>query len=544
MEEEQEKKQQYLRKEILEKNYDTQTFLDFLVTKKGDNACDINNWTIEELKLVVKEFINNQQIKKKANTSSSSLLEDLPAPESQTLNISSIISTPYGNKNKNDNELLYSYFSEDKNNQWLFDNGDNKERYSISNYSNINNDIEFEQISCLEPDNSPYSKYDSINIEILSPKKEYESRGLKGFFVKTVFYTFLLKSEKINLNIRRKYSDIEWLRKTLERLYPGYYIPPLPPKGLNINKPEKIEKYKIYLQKFFDELMKDVLFKNSSLLYLFLSTQNEKDLIDIMKKFDNVQRPKELEFFYSRNGKIILDEYILKRDKKKELLDIKYNISKNKNILENLNKSLKLLGKEIKQVSDRMFEISDLFKQMYEISVNNSDKSSFCKSYSNLSIFFKKFGGFELTKMKNISDDLKSYIKSLNLKYSVSFQELYNNFEYQHNLYFKVADNLKKRKENLYNNADIEKWELNSEDRNLDINNKELAMKKILPKDTIVVNKIKKHLIYYAIQLDSETQRIKDSIHEENDKIFKYIKDDNINNMNEFINFFDLMKKS
>ena len=47
MEDEQEIKQSYLRKEILEKNYDTQSFLNFLITKKGENASDINNWTIE-----------------------------------------------------------------------------------------------------------------------------------------------------------------------------------------------------------------------------------------------------------------------------------------------------------------------------------------------------------------------------------------------------------------------------------------------------------------------------------------------------------------
>ena len=44
MEEEQEIKQSYLRKEILEKNYDANSFLEFLITKKGEIASDINNW--------------------------------------------------------------------------------------------------------------------------------------------------------------------------------------------------------------------------------------------------------------------------------------------------------------------------------------------------------------------------------------------------------------------------------------------------------------------------------------------------------------------
>ena len=66
-EQQQEQKQLFLRKEILEQNYDPQKFIDFLVTKKGETAADINNWTLEELKSVVVEFKSlkkrKQQIK-------------------------------------------------------------------------------------------------------------------------------------------------------------------------------------------------------------------------------------------------------------------------------------------------------------------------------------------------------------------------------------------------------------------------------------------------------------------------------------------------
>ena len=55
-EQEQEQKQLYLRKEIIEQNYDPQTFIDFLISKKGETAADINNWNLEELKSVVIEF--------------------------------------------------------------------------------------------------------------------------------------------------------------------------------------------------------------------------------------------------------------------------------------------------------------------------------------------------------------------------------------------------------------------------------------------------------------------------------------------------------
>ena len=60
---EQKEKQNYLRKKIIEKGLDPEKFVEFLQEKKGEEGDDISNWTMEDLKLVVKEFyqINNVQ---------------------------------------------------------------------------------------------------------------------------------------------------------------------------------------------------------------------------------------------------------------------------------------------------------------------------------------------------------------------------------------------------------------------------------------------------------------------------------------------------
>ena len=270
MEDDQEIKQSYLRKEILEKNYDTQSFLNYLIKKKGENASDINNWTIEELKTVVAEFKNTQNNnKEKGNFSSNYILEDLPPADNEIIKINSI-KTPYSNSNdsvnNNEKNKEYNYFNEEQSNEWLFMKRDSKERVSISNYININKNLYNEEISCLEPDHSPFAEYDEIKIKVSSPIKEYDSAGLKGFFIKTVYYSFLLENEKLKINRRRRYTDFEWLRKTLLRLYPGNYIPPLPIKTMNVNKTEKIEKYQFYIQKFINGIMEDKLLKNSSLI--------------------------------------------------------------------------------------------------------------------------------------------------------------------------------------------------------------------------------------------------------------------------------------
>ena len=53
----QEEKQNFLREKILEKGYDTNQFVQFLIDKKGENGADVAVWTMVDLKKVVKEFI-------------------------------------------------------------------------------------------------------------------------------------------------------------------------------------------------------------------------------------------------------------------------------------------------------------------------------------------------------------------------------------------------------------------------------------------------------------------------------------------------------
>ena len=59
-----EQKQQYLRDEILNKNYDIEEFSEFMSQYK-ENGLDLMNWTFDELKDAVKRFKNNSLIQNK-----------------------------------------------------------------------------------------------------------------------------------------------------------------------------------------------------------------------------------------------------------------------------------------------------------------------------------------------------------------------------------------------------------------------------------------------------------------------------------------------
>ena len=60
-------KQKLLKSEIIDHSYDQSEFIEYCMQKKKDGD-DLNNWTYEELKNIIKEFItkiNNEDIKEK-----------------------------------------------------------------------------------------------------------------------------------------------------------------------------------------------------------------------------------------------------------------------------------------------------------------------------------------------------------------------------------------------------------------------------------------------------------------------------------------------
>ena len=58
-EEEIQQKQMLLQSEIIDKNLDKTSFINYCLSKK-ENGDDLNNWTLAELQAIVKEFVESQ----------------------------------------------------------------------------------------------------------------------------------------------------------------------------------------------------------------------------------------------------------------------------------------------------------------------------------------------------------------------------------------------------------------------------------------------------------------------------------------------------
>lgn len=117
MSEEAELKQQYLRSEIIDQGYDPEEFSQFLVSQKGEDACDIDNWTMSELEEIVKMFINNHNMNNQNQNQNlyqgENQYESQPIQQSEIINIDNnpadnaqVNEMPKENTNTNQNANL------------------------------------------------------------------------------------------------------------------------------------------------------------------------------------------------------------------------------------------------------------------------------------------------------------------------------------------------------------------------------------------------------------------------------------------------------
>ena len=176
MENDLEIKQSFLRSEILDKGYDGQEFFDFLIQKKGEEGGDLNNWLMEDLKIIV---INFHQTHKSNQKSYSNIM-------SQNANI------------QNENEVIDNIPTQ----QNII------EKITPDNNEQIENENIME-IKCKENEKGELSKYENLIIKLSFPEKKIESSGLLSLFSKTISITYNIKTESINKSDKRRYTHFE-----------------------------------------------------------------------------------------------------------------------------------------------------------------------------------------------------------------------------------------------------------------------------------------------------------------------------------------------
>ena len=254
-----EQKQNYLRENILDKGYEAEDFVTYLTSKKGDEGINLGNWSLEELKSVVQEYISNnplnnkQEAENNTNQANNTIPNNLVQNPILTQNINNInnlnnIDTnsppglnPYqypnillnnGMMNNNmininninnmnlDPNLLNSnltnninsgnvFLPKDENDNLVNSQGEQTDIYGITNT---------ETIYCLFSEKNELAKHDNVKIEIALGEKK------PGTFFSKAYQTYIITVPKLNLKVSRRYSDFEWLRQILVNIFSSSVI--------------------------------------------------------------------------------------------------------------------------------------------------------------------------------------------------------------------------------------------------------------------------------------------------------------------------------
>ena len=442
VEDEFQKKQNLLQKEIIEKSFDKTAFINFCMSKK-DNGDDLNNWTYEELSSVVHEFVSSQQPQNEE--------EKKEDDEIKTENIAKI------------------------------------EQFNAEEHKNFKE----KTINCkkLEP-----TELSGQEIKIVVEKPVAVEGGM---FAKS-YVKYEVTTEPFKWTVERRYSDFDALRKLLQKYYPSFYVPPLPMKKIGNKRFTEsfIQKRMKFLNQFINNVIQSESFKCAEFLYAFLSYTDRGKFESKFKEYQTRTPSPYVEEYKTLDGiiSISLDE---KNERYFKNTNKYFNLQAT--ILEKVNYNLKTLNHNMKIVCELIKVIQKNFEVLHVLNTRVMMKPTITKAYEEISCFFKNWGNILTKQRLLIKDHIKDFFKYVNLE-GHAYSELIVRREELKEKYNSENQRITAKKEKLFAAGDINKMELNLDDKNIDkqriLKDKPYAFEHICLADTRELEKLNNQLGY------------------------------------------------
>ena len=465
MEETLRQKQLFLRENILDKGYSTDDFMDLLASKKGEQGLDLNNWTMSELKLIVKEFIS------------------------------------YENNNEDQED---NYIQENKP---KIETDEEYEQKCIQQYKEQKRNENQEYTACaLIPKSRLNSNDDNVNIKVnLLTQNINKETG-----------EFIVETNPQKFRVKRSFDDFELVLKYLNEQFNYYVIPQISNKKYGEKyTEEKANKRTRALNKFLDGIIEHPTLKHIGILYDFLSINSVEDFDESKKKYlskiDSEEKTEEklsLENIKNISGKIKVS---INKEKEVYFMNIKDNTKLNESIMIKINKSYKNLIQILQSATDKMKEISNLWKLLYDKSLKYYDTTYTSESYKVMNKIIEDFVISETKRINIMNTNIREYFRFMKNQFHV-LNELASKVENYKEKYNKAMEKLKEDKEKLFKEQDINSWGLNENDlkhKDIFLKNKELAFNRMMPEESKNVLNIKNVYGVYLNSLIDEYERIR-----------------------------------
>lgn len=235
-------------------------------------------------------------------------------------------------------------------------------------------------------DSSVWMEYFSrIDREISTPKvvivvSHPEQQGS----LLSKYVTYMVHTDPLGFNVRRRFSDFEWLRTTLSARYVGLFLPPLPPKTVaakvegrssELGSSEIIQLRMRLLNLFLNSLVSVPFLRDDESLIAFLSLQATKD----WEKTQTLHSSpiSEITTVGYRSWVRNLDEFVEPANSERMILDFKRQ-------LDLLKEQFRLLEVTFKPLLDMHSEyLEQSLKFNNQIGILRQTESDFCNQSIN-----------------------------------------------------------------------------------------------------------------------------------------------------------------
>ena len=402
-------KQTLLQNEIINKNLDKTSFINYCLSKK-ENGDDLNNWTLAELQEIVKEFVSSQ---------------------AQIIQNSQVLS----------NKI------EEENNELKKENLEKIEKFNVAEEKVLKETI----VQCRKLDKTELNDK-TINVTIDNPKT------VDGGIFGSNYVLYEVHTEPTGWSVSRRYSDFDLLRILLSKYFPSYNIPPLPNKKMGNRRfdTDFILKRMKFLNLFIKNLVKNEDFKASEILIAFLSYQDRAKFESKFKEYQTQIPSHYVEDYKNLEGivKISHDEVNYKY-----FLNISKYFRLQGQILQKLNFSLKSFYNNMTTACNDLNEVYKYYDILHVLNTRVLMKPTITKTYEELAAFFDNWKKVLIKQKELVKDHMKDFFKYVNFE-GKAYTELIERREELENKYNSEYQRIIAKKEKLYASGDISKFEL------------------------------------------------------------------------------------
>jgi hypothetical protein len=307
----------------------------------------------------------------------------------------------------------------------------------------------------------------------------------------------------------------------LSKYFPYNYIPSLPEKTeeylLNEENQPKIISY---LQLFLNAIISKEDLKAYEGIFSFLTIKDYNEYKNKLKEITSTPPPLNVEDTLSLEGtktfqELNGDDYnnnemeIEENQNELQFFNIKNYFEIQYKLIAQLKEHLKEFNTNFNNCFNNLGQIEQDFSFLYQLNNKVMMKETIKKSFQELGRFFQ--GWKDLIKKQSILVKKNiSFFYNFVLHESLSYVSLIKKRENIKNLFISEYKKLDQKKEKIWRNEDIKKWEINYENFNVDnallLKDKKYAKSKMLYKETKEFEKIKNNFEYinytYKTELD------------------------------------------